>query len=71
MEKKTHSVVACSSAEAEFRGMTFGIFEALWLRLLLTVLGYPPKAPIQLYCDNKAARDIAHNPVQHDCTKHM
>ena len=37
----------------------------------LNDLGYPPKAPIQLHCDNKAARDIAHNPVQHDCTKHM
>ena len=34
-------------------------------------LGYPPQQPIQLYCDNKAACDIAHNPVQHDWTKHV
>ncbi|KAK2996779.1 hypothetical protein RJ639_025625 [Escallonia herrerae] len=27
--------------------------------------------PIKLYCDNKAACDIAHNPVQHDRTKHV
>ena len=27
--------------------------------------------PMKLYCDNKAACDIAHNPVQHDQTKHV
>ena len=27
--------------------------------------------PIKLYCDNKAAISISHNPVQHDKTKHM
>ena len=26
---------------------------------------------MKLYCDNKAAISIAHNPVQHDRTKHM
>ena len=28
-------------------------------------------SPMKLYCDNKAARDIAHNPIQHDRTKHV
>ena len=28
-------------------------------------------SPMKLYCDNKAACDIAHNPVQHDWTKHV
>jgi ATP sulfurylase len=26
---------------------------------------------MRLYCDNKAAISIAHNPVQHDRTKHV
>jgi hypothetical protein len=68
---KKQNVVACSSAEAEFRGMALGVCEALWLRLLLRDLGYPPSQLIQLYCDNKATCDIAHNPVQHDRTKHV
>ena len=68
---KKHNVVARSSAGAECRGMTLGVCEALWLRLLLRDLGFPPRQPIQLYCDNKVACDIAHNPVQHDRTKHV
>ncbi|XP_057452687.1 secreted RxLR effector protein 161-like [Lotus japonicus] len=36
---KKQNVVARSSAEAEFRGMTLGLCEALWLRLLLEDLG--------------------------------
>jgi hypothetical protein len=68
---KKQNAVARSSAEAEFRGMTLGLCEALWLRHLLSYLGYPPDEPIRLYCDNKATCDIAHNPVQHDRTKHV
>ena len=51
--------------------MTLGVCEALWLRLLLIDLGYLPRQPIRLYCDNKAACDIAHNLVRHDRTKHV
>ena len=68
---KKQNVVARSSAEAEFIGMTLGICEALWLRLLLRDLGCPPRQSIHLYCENKATCDIAHNPVQHDRTKHV
>ena len=27
--------------------------------------------PMKVYCDNKAAISIAHNPVLHDRTKHV
>ena len=26
---------------------------------------------MKLYCDNKSAINIAHNPIQHDITKHI
>ncbi|EXC28017.1 putative tRNA(His) guanylyltransferase [Morus notabilis] len=29
------------------------------------------EGPMRLYCDNKSAINIAHNPVQHDRTKHI
>ena len=68
---KKQKVVALSSAEAEFRGMAKGLCELLWLRRLLTEIGFTPSTEMNLFCDNKAAIDISHNPVQHDRTKHI
>lgn len=68
---KKQAVVARSSAEAEFRAMAHGVCELLWLRALLQELKVQPDGPMRFYCDNKAAINIAHNPVQHDRTKHI
>ena len=68
---KKQNVVARSSGEAELRGMILGICEGLWLKFLLQDLGYSPNKPIQLYCDNKASCDMAHNSIHHDRTKHV
>ncbi|CAL8157464.1 unnamed protein product [Prunus armeniaca] len=66
---KKQKVVSRSSAE--YRGMAQGVCELLWLRRLLRDLGFGPQKPMDLYCDNKAAIAIAHNPMQHDRTKHV
>ncbi|XP_050117549.1 uncharacterized mitochondrial protein AtMg00810-like [Malus sylvestris] len=68
---KKQKVVARSSAEAEFRGMSHGVCELLWLEKLLRDLGFKHKGAMKLHCDNKAAIEIAQNPVQHDRTKHV
>ncbi|WJZ91613.1 hypothetical protein VitviT2T_010671 [Vitis vinifera] len=68
---KKQKVVALSSAEAKFKGMVKGICELIWLKRLLTKIGFAPSSEMDLFCDNKAAIDIAHNPVQHDRTKHV
>jgi hypothetical protein len=68
---KKQSVVARTSAKAEFRAMAHGICEMLWLKAILKELGVHSKDPMKLYCDNKAAISIAHNPIQHDRTKHV
>jgi hypothetical protein len=64
-------MVALSSVEAEFRGMVKGVCELLWLKKLVTELGFELRKEMQLFCDNKVAIDISHNPVQHDRTKHI
>lgn len=68
---KKQNVVAHSSAEAEFRAMANGVCEVLWLQRILEELKRKVEAPLKLYCDNKAAISIAHNPVQHDRSKHV
>jgi transposase InsO family protein len=70
-KSKKQNVVSRSSAESEFRGMANATCELLWLRKLLTELGFEPKSEMQLFCDNKASIDMAHNPVQHERTKHV
>jgi hypothetical protein len=62
---KKQNVVAKSTAEAEFRAMAQGVCEVVWLKILLMELGLFTEKPMLLYYDNKAAVDIAHNPVQH------
>ncbi|GJS76616.1 retrovirus-related pol polyprotein from transposon TNT 1-94 [Tanacetum coccineum] len=60
-----------STLEAEFRGIARGITEVLWIRKLLTEIGYPPQEPSKVMSDNKATIQISENPVQHDRTKHI
>jgi hypothetical protein len=64
-------VVARSTAEAEYRAMTLGVTEMLWLRALLVELKIDQRAQMKLWCDNKSAISIANNSVQHDITKHI
>ena len=70
-KSKKQLVLATSSAEVEFRAITQGICELIWLKIFLMELHMVQKETMRLYCDNKAAISIAHNPVQHDRTKHI
>ncbi|TYK01779.1 Cysteine-rich RLK (RECEPTOR-like protein kinase) 8 [Cucumis melo var. makuwa] len=68
---KKQSVVARSSAEAEYRAMSLGICKEIWLQKVLSHLHQECETPLKLFCDNKAAISIANNPIQHDRTKHV
>ena len=68
---KKQNVIARSSAEAKFQAMAQGMCELLWLRSILNDLKMACEEPIILYCDNKSAINIVHNPIQHDRTKHI
>ena len=53
--------------------MVYGICELLWLKseiLIKRTSFFDQKWPMKLYCDNKAPINIAHNPIQHNKTKH-
>jgi len=63
--------MARSSAESEFRAMAQGICELLWLKIIVEDLRLEWDSPMKLYCDNKSVISIAHNPIQHDRTKHI
>lgn len=43
----------------------------LWIKRLLEELKASNPLPMKVYCDNKTAISIAHNPVLHDRTKHL
>ena len=46
--RKKQSVVARSSAEAEFRAMAHEIYELLWLKALLKEIGFTSEDPMKL-----------------------
>jgi len=51
--------------------MALGVCELLWIKNVLSGLGFKQNETMSLYYDNTSAIAIAHNPVQHDRTKHV
>jgi hypothetical protein len=68
---KKQPVVSRSTAEAEYRALSQGLCEMLWVKYLLSELKLLRKGPLKVWCDNQSAIAIANNPFQHDRTKHV
>ena len=64
-------LVIRSSAEAEYRATTHTLCELMWIKHLLEELRLVVKLPMDMYCNNQAAIDIASNLVFHERTKHI
>jgi hypothetical protein len=70
-KNKKQNVVARSSVEAEYRVMTSTASELIWIKQLLQDMKIKCNEPMQMYCDNQAAKHIASNSVFHERTKHI
>ncbi|KAL4342059.1 hypothetical protein GQ457_08G024400 [Hibiscus cannabinus] len=68
---KKQQVMAQSTTEVEYIIAASVANQAIWLRNLLSDLGFKQESAIVLLCDNKSAIAIAENPVQHGRTKHI
>jgi hypothetical protein len=67
--KKLESI-ADSTTVAEYKALSHGAKEAIWIRQLFGELKQSTP-PITLRCDNQSTIKLAHNPVQHQRTKHV
>ncbi|XP_071727352.1 uncharacterized mitochondrial protein AtMg00810-like [Rutidosis leptorrhynchoides] len=70
-KSKKPDIVARSSTEAEYKAMAAAACEIVWIKNLLQELNANLKLPINLFCDNNSAIQIAANPVFHERTKHF
>eukprot|EP00253_Pinus_taeda_P029013 PITA_29013 len=68
---KKQAAISFSSAEAEYRGAVEASKEALWLRQILSELGFEQQHPTTLWCDNQSAIQLCKDPVQHQRSKHI
>ena len=68
---KKQTIVARSSAKAEFHAIANGMCELLWLKQLLGEIGVKEEMPMKMYCDNKVTINISYNPIHHGRTKHV
>jgi len=68
---KIQTTVALSTTEAEYMALSETTKEVIWLRQLLSDLGYQQQSPTTLYVDNQSTISLAKNPVMHARTKHI
>lgn len=70
-KSKKQTVVSLSSAEAEYRVVSKGTAELVWLKRILDEFSVEVSLPVTLYTDSQAALLLAKNPVHHERTKHI
>ncbi|PON56891.1 hypothetical protein TorRG33x02_295100, partial [Trema orientale] len=68
---KKQTVVARSSAKAEYRALALSICEGIWLKRLLNELGVQSSRSIKFIVTIWLPLVLQKNPVHHDRTKHV
>jgi len=70
-KSKKQTTVSRSSSESEYRALASLTCELQWLSYLFKDLRINFQQPASVYCDNKSAIYLAHNPTFHERTKHI
>jgi Reverse transcriptase (RNA-dependent DNA polymerase)/GAG-pre-integrase domain/gag-polypeptide of LTR copia-type len=70
-QSRRQRTVATSSCEAEYTAAFEASKEAIWLRTLLSHIGFSPTAPTTLLCDNNATITLSEDPAFHARVKHF
>jgi hypothetical protein len=68
---KKQLTIALSTVEAKYMAASNATKEAIWLRVLLTDLGYSQPTATLIHTDNQGCIALARNPVSHSCAKHI
>jgi len=68
---KTQSITATSSTEAEFLAAVATTKHAWYMRAIMTDLGFPPKGPTIMYCDNQSAINVINARVPTERSRHI
>jgi hypothetical protein len=70
-KSKKQNTVSRSSTEAEYRTLASLTCELQWLQYLFNDFQVSFSQPASVYCDNKSAIYLAHNPTLHERSKHI
>ena len=68
---KKQAIVTLSTCEAEYVAASSTVCHCIWLRNLLSFLGFAQQGPTEIRVDNKSAIALAKNPVFHERSKHI
>lgn len=68
---KKQATVATSSTEAEYIASCHATKEAVWLRALLKLIGFPQSSASTILCDNQGSNALTEDPGFHARTKHI
>jgi len=68
---KLQSIVTLSTTEAEYVAAVSAGQEIVWMRQLLSEMGYSMDKPSKLLIDNQSAISVAKNPEHHGHMKHL
>ena len=68
---KQQNIVALSLTEAEYVALKLASQKAIWLRRLLSSIGFQHSTATAFHEDNHGALELSRNPIHHARTKHI